>query len=180
MAIFSRLVADSESKCRFCRSSAEVSNFEDLLAEAARLSGTVLEVIFCLILLRAASKLLPAVGVGGVVGLGTLDCLPERSRISTLLSRDDGLRSLMDTDEDSEVDVDFSFDGGLPLVSDTGFSGALGAFSAMVAADLLATMAGMMLRMLMSPGGDAGEFPVEVPLVLTVKAGDLIDGILEL
>lgn len=65
MAIFSRFVADSERRWRFCRSSVEFSSFMVLLADAAMLSGTVLDVMFCLILLRAASRLLPAGGVGG-------------------------------------------------------------------------------------------------------------------
>lgn len=83
--------------------------------------------------------------------------MPERSRISTLLSRDEGLRSLND-DTKEVVDVgtgdSFSLTTGFPFISGEGFSGALGAFSALVAADLLATIAGMMLRMLISPGGE--------------------------
>lgn len=74
------------------------------------------------------------------------------------MSRDEGLRSLNNEDEEIVDDGNgevFSLVMDFPLISDEGFSGALGAFSAMVAADLLATIAGMILRMLISPGGEA-------------------------
>lgn len=82
MAIFSLAVADSESKCKFCKSSdmGESSScflmtwsiaFELALLEVA----VVVVVILCLILFKAISSVLPVEVVGGVLGVGVVDNL---------------------------------------------------------------------------------------------------------